>query len=85
MYIIVKDVRDDDGGKSKRTIVLNRASYSEVFRSKNRALMFLKEIIEETEEEYEELNDSKYEGLAYSLCSGYEIFYVYKLYLDNRL
>lgn len=85
MYIIVKDICHDYGDSSKRVIVLNKASFSEAFRSKNRAALVLKEILEETGEKYKVLNDEKYGGYAYSLWDGAEIFYVYELYIDNSL
>tara|TARA_B100000035_G_scaffold249473_1_gene218280 strand:- start:3739 stop:4014 length:276 start_codon:yes stop_codon:yes gene_type:complete len=91
MYIIVKDVVVGKGSipalriTSKRVIVLNRASYAEAFRSKNRAMMALKQIVEDTNEKHEVINDEKYGGNAYSLFGGAEIFYVYELYVDNSL
>lgn len=84
MYIIVKDT-NVGGVNVKRSIVLNRSSYSEVFRSKNCAKRVLKEIVEDTEEKYEVINDEKYGGNAYSFWNGSEIFYVYSLYIDNSL
>ena len=84
MYIIVKDI-NVGGVNVKRSVVLNRSSYSEVFRSKNRAIMALKEIVKDTEEEYKVINDEKYGGDAYSFWNGSEIFYVYNLYIDNSL
>jgi len=85
LYLIVKDTLGDYGEESKRSIVLNRASSSQGFSSKSCALNALKEIIEDTEEEYKILNDKKYSGLAYSLWDGHEIFYVYEICLDNSL
>ena len=84
MYIIVKDVCHDFG-RLKRIVVLNKASYCEAFRSKACALRALNKIVKDTGEEYENLNDEKYCGFAYSLFGGAEIFYVYKLHVDNRL
>jgi len=85
LYLVVKDTLGDYGGESKRSIVLNKASSSQAFSSKSCALSALKEMIEDTEEEYEILDDEKYSGLAYSLWDGHEIFYIHEIYLDNSL
>ena len=85
MYIIVKDICGDYGSSAEKVIVLNRSSYAEVFRSKSCALRALKEIVEDINEDYEEIDSEEYNGKAYSFWYGAEIFYIYKLYIDNNL
>lgn len=85
MYIIVKDVCDDHGGESEAVIVLNNNGIAEAYRTKQHAEKALEEMIKNMEEEYEIINGDDYPSIAYSLWGYQEIFYVFELYVDNRL
>lgn len=85
MYILVKDVQGDYGDSEEAIIVLNNAGVAEAYRSKNHAERALEEMIKNMGEEYKIINNDDYNSTAYSLWDGQEIFYIYELYVDNRL
>jgi len=85
MYIIVKDFWGNYGDSAEAVIVLNSFGVAEAYRSKSHAERVLKEMIENTGEEYEIIDNDDYISVAYSLWDGHEIFYVYELHVDNRL
>lgn len=84
MYIIVKDVYGDYGDESEKVIVLNDTGVAEAFRSKQRALRELKDLVDSMEVDYKEL-EGKNGSVEYSLWGGSEVFYIYKLHVDNSL
>jgi len=84
MYIIVKDVYGDYGDESEKVIVLNNKGVAEAFKSKQRALRELKDLVDSMEVDYKELA-GRNGSVEYSLWDGQEVFYVYELYIDNSL
>ena len=85
MYIIVKDVWGDYGDSEEAVVVRNSEGVAEAYRTKNHAERDLEEMIKSMGEEYEIIDNDDYDSVAYSLWDGHEVFYVYELYVDNRL
>ena len=87
MYIIVKDVWGDYGDSEEAVVVRNSHGVAEAYRSKNHAERALEEMIKSISirGEYDIIDNDDYDSVAYSLWDGHEVFYVYELYVDNRL